>query len=256
MQFLHRWCWNRKIRVFYRILKENITVYLFNLVPTKHYNYSTRNVDKIVIFHTKHSFLNNSFFSNPLIWIEWGKLGPNVWSATQFSVFKKNLLKSIRPFTVFLITTTEKELNTLCGLSQLREYKFKHGFQDTLNPFYWCGLDIERITHFFLYYLLFSNQRCIHLGTVNDIDSSLRNTNNSILTYVLLFGETSLHILANNLILNATYEFMLYLWIMLHWRTNFKKFFLVFCRFLLYVDLFSSFLNPKALFWDYTFIFI
>ena len=76
----------------------------------------------------------------------------------------------------------------------------------------------------------------IYLGTVNDIDSSVRNNNNSILTNILLFGKASLDISTNKLILNTTDEFMLYLWIMLYWRINLKNFFLVFCRFLLFVD--------------------
>ena len=29
------------------------------------------------------------------------------------------------------------------GLSHLREHKFKHGFQDTLNPLCSCGNDVE-----------------------------------------------------------------------------------------------------------------
>ena len=38
---------------------------------------------------------------------------------------------------------------------------------------------------------MFSNQRCTLLTTVNDIDSSLTNTNDSILTHILLFGQAS-----------------------------------------------------------------
>ena len=37
------------------------------------------------------------------------------------------------------------------GLSHLREHKFKHNFQDSLNPFCNCGLDTESTTHYLLY---------------------------------------------------------------------------------------------------------
>ena len=67
------------------------------------------------------------------------------------------------------------------GLSQLCEHKFKHSFQDTLNPFSLCGLDIGTNMHFRLYCPLFSNQRCTLLSTVNDTDSSLTNTNDTII---------------------------------------------------------------------------
>ena len=38
---------------------------------------------------------------------------------------------------------------------------------------------------------------------MNNIDSSLTNTNDSILTHILLFGQASLDTSANTLILNA-----------------------------------------------------
>ena len=37
------------------------------------------------------------------------------------------------------------------SLSQLRVYKFKHGFQDTLNPLCSCGNDVESAEHFLLH---------------------------------------------------------------------------------------------------------
>ena len=78
-----------------------------------------------------------------------------------------------------------------------------------MNPFCSCGLDVEINTHFFLYCLLFTNQRRTLLSTVNDIDSSLTNTNDSILTHILLFGKASLDISANTLIHNATINYIM-----------------------------------------------
>ena len=87
--------WYRKLCLFYKIFKENKPVYLFNLIPSKNSNYNTRNTDKITPFHTKHNFFKNSFFPSTVI--EWNKLDPNLRSAASLSVFKKNLLKFIRP---------------------------------------------------------------------------------------------------------------------------------------------------------------
>ena len=40
------------------------------------------------------------------------------------------------------------------GLSHLREHKFKHSFQDSLNPFYSCGNgEVETSSHYLLYCL-------------------------------------------------------------------------------------------------------
>ena len=95
------------------------------------------------------------------------------------------------------------------GLSHLREHKFKHSFQDTLNPFCSCSLDVETDMHFFLYCPLFINQRCNLLSTVNDIDNSLTNTDDTTLTDIFLFGKASLDMTANALVLNATMNYII-----------------------------------------------
>ena len=119
------------------------------------------------------------------------------------------------------------------GLSHLREHKFKHSFQDTLNSFCSCGLDVETNTYFFFYCPLFTNQRHTLLSTVNDFDSSLTNTNDLILTHVLLFGKVSLDTFANTLLLNATMNYIT--------STNRFEEVLVLCVFLLYFHLFNFF---------------
>ena len=151
--------------------------------------------------------------------IERNKLDPNIRSAASLSGFKKNLLKFIRPY-----------------------------FESILFAWPWCW---NKYTFFFLYCPLFTNQRRTLLSTVNDIDSSLTNTNDSILTHILLFGQASLDISANILILNATRKYII--------STNRfqENLFLVFCNFLLQFHLFNLFSYPYyVFFWDYTVTFI
>ena len=66
----------------------------------------------------------------------------------------------------------------------------------------------------------------------------LTNTNDSIFTHILLFGQASLDISANTLILNATRKYI----ILTNWFQ--ESVFLVFCYFLLYFNLFNLFLYP------------
>ena len=63
LESLQRRGWYRKLSLFYKIFKENKSVYLFNLIPTKNSSFNTRNTDKITLFRTKHKFSENSFFS-------------------------------------------------------------------------------------------------------------------------------------------------------------------------------------------------
>ena len=168
---LQRQRWYGKLCLFYKIFKENKPVCLFNLIPTKNSNNNTRNTDKITLFHTKYNLFKNSFC--PTTVIELNKLDPNLRSTASVSVFKRNLLKFIRPSrnSVFNCHNWKgkKYLTRLrLGLSHLREHNFKQRFQDTLNPFFSGGLDVDRNTHFFLYCPLFTNQRRTLLGAVNE----------------------------------------------------------------------------------------
>ena len=45
------------------------------------------------------------------------------------------------------------------GLSHLREHKFKHSFQDSLNPLCKCGIEVESTSHFLPHCLVYSNDR-------------------------------------------------------------------------------------------------
>ena len=106
-----------------------------NLILTRRLFYSTQNINNIPLPNTKHNFFKNSFFPSTII--EWNNLDPHLRKSENFSLFKSNILKFIRPSPnsvynchnprgICLITRLRP------GLSHLREHKFKHGFQDTL----------------------------------------------------------------------------------------------------------------------------
>ena len=95
------------------------------------------------------------------------------------------------------------------GLSHLREHKFKHSFQDTINPSCNCGQDTESATYFFLYCLFFINGRRTLLSTIRSLDSKLLDFTDYDLTQKLLFGNTS-QISSNNFkIINASIDYNL-----------------------------------------------
>ena len=75
------------------------------------------------------------------------QLDPNLRSAASLRVFKKNLVKFIRPPTNSVSNCHNRKgikyLTRLrLGLSHLREHKLKHSFQDTLHQCSSCGLDV------------------------------------------------------------------------------------------------------------------
>ena len=78
----------------------------------------------------------------------------------------------------------------LIGMSHLREHKFKHNFQDCLNPICSCDLDIESTSHFLLHCPTFNDERYTLLGTLNNIDPTLLEITKSSLSQTLLYGNT------------------------------------------------------------------
>ena len=104
--------------------------------------------------------------------------------------------------------------------------KFKHSFQDSLNPLCKCRFEVESTSHFVLHCPIYSNDRSSLLSTFKNIDSKLLENTDSSLTQMLLYGNPSLDIITNSLILNATVD----LYFVPFFKRNNKCFF--FCLFL------------------------
>ena len=89
------------------------------------------------------------------------------------------------------------------GLSHLNEHKFKHGFNDTINPICICGGDIESINHFFLHCPEYSEARQTLFDNIQSIDKMLLSQNESSLTHLLLYGDPKRNSNVNAFILNT-----------------------------------------------------
>ena len=161
---------------------------------------------------TKQNFSKNFFFLSSII--EWNNLDPHLRKSENFSSFKSNILKFTRPSPnsvynchnpreICLITRLRLDL------SHLREYKFKHDFQDTLNPLCSYGSDVDSTEHFLLHNPQFVNERRTLLSTLGNFNCSLLENTSKVLTQILLFGNTSLSPSDNSKILRATIDFIL-----------------------------------------------
>ena len=111
---------------------------------------------------TRSNFFRNSFFPSTVT--EWNKLDRDICNSDSLNVFKLSLLKFVRPVanSVFELNNPYglKLLTRLrLGLSHLRYHKFRHDFQDCINPICVCGLEIETATHLLLHCLLFQSAR-------------------------------------------------------------------------------------------------
>ena len=204
--------WYRKLCLFYKVFKNEHPKYLFNLIPVRSTPYTTRTVGNIPLIKTKHNFFKNYFFPSAII--EWNNLDPNLRNSKSISVFKEKILNFIRPPpNSFFDCHNPKGIKLITrlrlGLSHLREHKFKHSFQDTINPLCNCGQDIESSTHFFLHCPFVINEKRNLLSTIRSLDRKLLDCTDYDLTQTLLFGNTY-QISSNNFkIINALIDYML-----------------------------------------------
>ena len=165
----------------------------------------------IPFLKTRHTFLKNSFFPSTII--EWNKLDYNIRNSSSFNIFRESILKFTRPSANnFFNSHNPKRIKFITRLwlvlSHLREHKFKHNFQDSLNPFCNCGLDIESTVHYLLHCPMDLTERHILLSTVENIDDNLLDL--SVLIKTLLFGSNSFDTSANTNVLNATIKYVLF----------------------------------------------
>ena len=164
------------------------------------------------MINVKHGFFKNSFFPSSIT--EWNKLYPNIENPESISIFKKHLLSFIRPVHNSIFNCHDKIgikfLTRLrVGLSHLRKHKFKHSFQDSVNPLCDCSCEIESTSHFLLHCLHFCNERKILLSKIKEIDNTILSKNGSSITHILLFSDSSFNTQTNVSIINATIDFII-----------------------------------------------
>ena len=142
-EFLQQRRWYRILCCLFKIINNQSPSYLFQFVPSPN-RYFVRNSENIPQLRTKHDFFKNSFFPSTIK--EWNNMDPHIKKSKSISIFKSNILKFIRPKpNNVYYCHNPKGIRLLTrlrlGLSQLREHKFKHSFQDCLNPLCFCGND-------------------------------------------------------------------------------------------------------------------
>ena len=115
-------------------------------------SYRTRQCNKIPTIKVKHDFFKNIFFPSAII--GWSKLDWKIKTSESIQTFKKRILSFIRPSPNGTFNChNPKGIKLLSRLrfrlSHLREHKFKHSFQDSLNLFCSCRKgEVETSSHY------------------------------------------------------------------------------------------------------------
>ena len=202
--------WVRRLCYFFKIRDLEKPTYLFDLVPKASHNYLTRN-ESIPSLFCRTNFHSDSFL--PYSIKEWNQLPLEFRNASTYPLFRNNLVKNVRPSPKSLYGIHDplgvKLLTRIrLGLSHLREHKFRHNFQDTINPLCDCSLELENTIHFFLRCQNFSTIRTTLQSELNKIDLSIFLRNDDIVVQVLLYGDPLFSFDKNKKILECTIDFI------------------------------------------------
>ena len=186
---------------------------MYDLIPDRVKFYSTRSshIDNISNIKTRSNFFRNSFFPSTIT--EWNKLDCDIRNSDSLNIFKLSILKFVRPVanSVFDINNPyglKLLIRLRLGLSHLRFHKFRHDFQDCINPICDCGLETETKTHFLLHCPLFQSARQSFLMNIKKIDESILKKHDELITKTLLYGDDKFDLSCNKSIISSTIEFI------------------------------------------------
>ena len=204
--------WFRKMCLFFKIVNGLTPKYLSDILPRLNRSRNPIRAQQFYPFDFNTNYFINSFF--PYSVHEWNKLDPCIKNLTSFSLFKKALLKNIRPQPIPIFDVMDppglKLLTRVrLGLSHLKEHKFNFNFLDTPNPLCNCGLlEVESTSHFFLRCNFYINIRQQLLNDISDIIGRINNIPEKRLLTILLYGDSNLSNLDNANILKLSIAFL------------------------------------------------
>ena len=96
------------------------------------------------------------------------------------------------------------------GLSHLRDHKFKHGFQDTINPLCPCSnMETESISHFFLRCPFYTNERLNLIDELLLIVPNIQQFDENSIIELLLYGSKNFSNEINSKIINLSIRFII-----------------------------------------------
>ena len=191
-------------------MKKKASNYFNNLIlkceaaiRTRHINFPTYN------FRT--DCFKYSFFPSTLN--DWFQLDINIRNSESISPFKSRLLSFIRPNQSNICNIFEQidlKLLTLLhlGLCHLNEHKFRHNFQQCLNPLCSFSLENEDTTHYLLHCQHFSNHRYDLMNSVKSSISNFESLTGNNRIDILLYDDSALTKTKKKIILEATINYL------------------------------------------------
>ena len=202
--------WYKRLCCMFKIMKEEAPNYLTNLIPKTQQNIVTRK-SNIPTFYCRTDCFKYSFFPSTLR--DWFNLDLSIRNSESIAIFKSRLLSLIRPsqnsvYNIFDPTGLKLLTRLRLGFSHLNEHKFRHNFQDCLNPLCLCSLEIEDTNHYLLHCQYFSDHRKNLINSVTSVCDNFYSFTDNEKRDILLYGDPSFKTSKNKLILESTITYI------------------------------------------------
>ena len=144
---------------------------------------------------------------------KWGNLSEELRNIDSIKTFKLSILNFVRPrensvFAVSDINGLKLLTRLRLNFSHLNEHKFRHNFNDTINPMCSCGKEPETTLHYLLRCDFYSIYRLELLNDICALNHSLKNISEENLLKVLLYRAEEFSFKINSEILKCTIKFI------------------------------------------------
>ena len=144
---------------------------------------------------------------------DWFNLDINIRNSEPITLFKCRLLSFIRLvqnsiYNIFDPKGFKFQTRLGLGLSHLNAHRFRHNFQDCLNPLCSCSLETEDTSHYLLHCHHFSNHRAHLMNSVKSVCNNFESMFNNVKKNVLLYGDSRFDEVKNRVVLEATITYV------------------------------------------------
>ena len=173
LESLKRRRWLRRMCYFYKLIKTQKSLYLFNLIPPK--LNSLRHPNSYSVMRCRNDYFKIFFI--PYVTREWNRLSTEIRNSTSSQQLRNCFYLSLNQpvlhcFSIHHPASVIFLFRLRLAFSHLPEHKFGHNFHDTLNPLCSCSLEPETTSHYLLCCHNFSSARLDYMNALNPIDPS------------------------------------------------------------------------------------
>ena len=198
--------WYKRLSCMFKIVKEEGPNYLINLIP-KIQQITITKINRMPTFQCRTACFKNSFFPSTLNY--WYELDETIRNSESTSIFRSRLLSFIRPlesnvYNIFDPIGLKFLTRLRLGFSHRNEHRFRHNFQECMNPLCSCSLEIEDTSHYLLHCHHFSQYRIGLMNRVKSILENFESLSDNVKKDVVLYGDSRLDGNKKEIILEAT----------------------------------------------------